>query len=54
MTLLERQEKNKIINSSNELKNTFSAKKLRNEFMAVILSYSKNLPNWGGLKVNVS
>lgn len=54
MTLLERQEKNKIINSSKELVNTSSAKKLKDEFMVVILSYSKNLPNWGGLKITVS
>lgn len=53
MTLLERKEKNKTINSYKELKTTPSAKKLKDEFIAVILSYSKSLPDWGRLNVKM-
>lgn len=53
MTSEERKEKNKVINSYKELKNTPSAKDLRESFMNTIVSYAHKMPDWGGLTVKM-
>lgn len=54
MTPEERKEKNAVMNTAKEMRNTKSGKELREKFMTSILSFSKNLPNWGGLSVKVT
>ena len=42
-----------VIRNYKNTKNTIEGKKLKDEFLSVIMSYSKNLPNWGNLKITV-
>lgn len=42
-----------VIRNYKNTKNTAEGKKLKDEFLGVIMNYSKNLPNWGSLKVSV-
>jgi len=53
MTEQERIEKNKVINSYKELKDTKSAKDLKKSFMETIVSYAHKMPDWGGLTVKM-
>lgn len=54
MDPLERKNKNKVISLAKETKDTPSGKKLRHDFMEVILSYEFKMPNWGSLTIKYS
>jgi pantothenate kinase-related protein Tda10 len=44
---------NKIAKIAKQMRNTPQAESLRNEFMRTIVSYSNNLPQWGGLNIKM-